>query len=175
MKLHKFSSTSEAYDCTQCGCTFDADKEIEVKNGDLLVIEAEQVVGVADTWPFAVTVATGQLHIPVVDGTLSDGVASRLGPHLLRAMGQALLRGWSVREQMLKLLPPVMGLTCACCGNYHKGRQWFNRDDGYGLCNNCIDDCVTDPLDWLEPGCSYGVPGIHYDIDGAHYRAKAGA
>ena len=54
MSIHKFESTKEAYDA----CQWDED----IKRGDLLVIESEGVVGVADTWPYAITEAHGELH-----------------------------------------------------------------------------------------------------------------
>ena len=54
MSIHKFDSTAEAYDACQC--------DEDIKRGDLLVIESEGVVGVADTWPYAITEAHGELH-----------------------------------------------------------------------------------------------------------------
>lgn len=60
MRIHLFESTGEAYDACQC--------DEDIKDGDVLVIESERVVGVADTWPFAVTVAHGNLHV------LKDGI-----------------------------------------------------------------------------------------------------
>jgi hypothetical protein len=33
-----------------------------VSAGDVLVIETEKVIGISDTWPFAVTAAHGALH-----------------------------------------------------------------------------------------------------------------
>ncbi|ESY35392.1 hypothetical protein NKK48_30330 [Mesorhizobium sp. C386A] len=59
IKIHFFDSTGDAYDFTQC---ID-----DIKNGDVLVIESEKVVGLADTWPVAVTKEAGNLH------TLDDG------------------------------------------------------------------------------------------------------
>ncbi|MBC3871746.1 hypothetical protein [Undibacterium oligocarboniphilum] len=38
---------------------------------------------------------------------------------------------------------PIQFLNCACCGSETLGRQWFNQDVGYGLCNNCIPRCLT--------------------------------
>ena len=29
-------------------------------------------------------------------------------------------------------------LTCACCGERARGRQWWNRDTGYGVCSRCF-------------------------------------
>jgi len=52
--IHRFASTGEAYDATQC--------DSDIENGDVLVIAAEGVVGIADTWPFAVTENFGKLH-----------------------------------------------------------------------------------------------------------------
>ena len=50
----KFESTADAYDATQCND--------DIHDGDILLIANECVVGVADTWPMAVTVAHGELH-----------------------------------------------------------------------------------------------------------------
>lgn len=55
-KTHYFDSSGDAYDETQCSD--------EIKNGDLLVIKAERIVAIADTWPFAVTKEHGKLHAP---------------------------------------------------------------------------------------------------------------
>lgn len=30
-------------------------------------------------------------------------------------------------------------LICACCGSETRGRQWSNRDTGYGVCVWCAD------------------------------------
>lgn len=54
LKIHKFDSTEEAYDATQCSA--------DVSVGDILIIESEQVVGLADVWPIAVSLHNGQLH-----------------------------------------------------------------------------------------------------------------
>lgn len=53
-KAHLFDSTGEAYNACQCNS--------EIKTGDTLVIGSEGVVGLADTWPFAVTDESGDLH-----------------------------------------------------------------------------------------------------------------
>jgi hypothetical protein len=54
VRAHIFDSTGEAYDATQ----YDED----IKKGDLLLIAKEKVVGIADTWPIAVTKENGKLH-----------------------------------------------------------------------------------------------------------------
>lgn len=58
--IHYFQSSREAYDATMCGENFDTDTPI--KTGDLLVIESENVIGVADVYPLALTPECGALH-----------------------------------------------------------------------------------------------------------------
>jgi hypothetical protein len=52
--VHEFHSTEEAYGACQC--------RDEVKRGDTLHIPREKVVGIADTWPLAITEEYGELH-----------------------------------------------------------------------------------------------------------------
>jgi hypothetical protein len=55
-------------------------------------------------------------------------------------------------------------LICNCCGCSTKGKQWWNRDKGYGLCKSCGE--------WkLKQGQSIemvqedaGIRGINWDI-----------
>jgi hypothetical protein len=51
---HFFETTAAAYDACQC--------DSSLKDGDILIIQSERVVGVVDTWPMAVTVDHGKLH-----------------------------------------------------------------------------------------------------------------
>lgn len=61
---------------------------------------------------------------------------------------------------------PTRRLTCCCCGATTIGRQWHNRDTGYGLCTNCIDLCSRgESADSMRS--NYGDRGVHYDIPGA--------
>ena len=53
-KVHEFHSTVEAYDATQC--------RDNIQRGDTLHIPREKVVGIADTWPLAITKEYGELH-----------------------------------------------------------------------------------------------------------------
>lgn len=58
----------------------------------------------------------------------------------------------------------VERLACCCCGNETRGRQWFNRDTGYGLCSDCVSYCQADvPVGKTHQ--SYGIRGYHYDLD----------
>jgi len=53
-KIWEFESTGAAYDACQC--------DEAIKDGDTLLIKAEQVVGIAGCWPVAVTAECGHFH-----------------------------------------------------------------------------------------------------------------
>jgi hypothetical protein len=57
---HYFSSTKDAYDACMTGVHFETADE--VRDGDILIIEPERVIGLCDTWPVAVTIEHGALH-----------------------------------------------------------------------------------------------------------------
>lgn len=63
---------------------------------------------------------------------------------------------------------PIRFLTCCCCGGSAIGRQWWNRDTGYGLCVNCIPLCSRGetPEDFTR---LYGVRGVHFDVHPIHH------
>lgn len=44
-------------------------------------------------------------------------------------------------------------LSCNCCGGAGRGRQWWNRDDGYGICGSC----------GLEQMQRYGLEQVELD------------
>ena len=50
-------------------------------------------------------------------------------------------------------------LTCCCCGDIAVGRQWWNRDKGFGLCTNCVGFCQAEGSN----DC-YGIEGVHYNL-----------
>lgn len=62
----------------------------------------------------------------------------------------------------------IKSLVCCCCGEQAIGRQWFNRDIGYGLCPNCISFC-RDKSTKEEMKSCYGIEGIHYNIKRGEY------
>lgn len=62
-----------------------------------------------------------------------------------------------------KQLPPIRRLTCCCCGESTIGRQWWNRDTGFGLCADCIPFVSRgESAEGLQS--TYGTRGVHYDI-----------
>lgn len=66
------------------------------------------------------------------------------------------------RERALAKKP--RRLCCACCGSSAIGRQWWNRDTGYGLCAECVQFVLRFDT---QSDCerSYGFRGIHFDLD----------
>ena len=95
IRAWSFDDTGEAYDACQC--------DPAIRNGDVLLVEAEHVVGIAGTWPIAVTRMIGVLHTPAAGYTLL-GVTelashSTYPPGCVRAaLEVAKARGWEVRR-----------------------------------------------------------------------------
>ena len=59
---------------------------------------------------------------------------------------------------------PIQSLTCCCCGESTKGRQWHNRDRGYGLCPACaVEIKGRGETDWFMASM-YGIEGTHYNV-----------
>ena len=55
----------------------------------------------------------------------------------------------------------VRDLCCCCCGSRTHGRQWWNRDKGYGLCPGCVEFTRGFVSEADHRDC-YGKPGVHY-------------
>jgi hypothetical protein len=92
--VHHFSDTTTAYNHTQC--------RYDIADGDVLVIESEQVVGfLRSAWPAAITAEHGELHTIAGDPrTLDDGqyaAAVDDAQHLARELGFPLAE--TVEEQ----------------------------------------------------------------------------
>lgn len=55
-------------------------------------------------------------------------------------------------------------LTCACCGERARGRQWHDRDTGYGVCSRCFRaSFIRDGREEAER--IYGRAGEHHSLD----------
>ncbi len=63
---------------------------------------------------------------------------------------------------------PIRELGCCCCGNSTKGRQWWNRDTGYGICPSCIEYVRKHGETDAEIRENYGIAGIHYGVEVQH-------
>lgn len=51
--------------------------------------------------------------------------------------------------------------TCCICGSGTKGKQWWNRDTGYGCCEQCIVEELARNSEELVTDY-YGKPGVHH-------------
>lgn len=65
---------------------------------------------------------------------------------------------------MLDQPSKVRLLDCCVCGGGAYGRQWHNRDTGYGLCDSCADWLKSIGTSEQEMKECYGVEGIHYKV-----------
>jgi hypothetical protein len=57
----------------------------------------------------------------------------------------------------------VQTLACCCCEERTTGRQWHNRDLGYGLCTKCANYVAT-RMTAEEMHRNYGEAGRHYAL-----------
>lgn len=72
---------------------------------------------------------------------------------------------------MSSTLPPVVTLTCSCCGGEARGRQWINRDLGFGICTRCADWIAgRETVAYILR--AYGVRGEHYAVGGSELVGK---
>lgn len=60
-------------------------------------------------------------------------------------------------------MKPIKTLNCSCCGQYTQGRQWWNQDTGYGLCESCA-GIISKSEDPESMESCYGRKGEHYAI-----------
>lgn len=63
-------------------------------------------------------------------------------------------------------LTKIRTLTCSCCGALTRGRQWHNRDTGYGVCESCIER-IGEKETPEQLHRNYGEKGVHYAVDKA--------
>ncbi len=83
-----------------------------------------------------------------------------IGPKVyetLKAEAEAL-----IASEPKKLERP-RSLQCACCGETTKGRQWWNRDTGWGVCPKCF-QWIASKEGQEEAERSYGKPGVHHSL-----------
>jgi hypothetical protein len=86
--VHTFSSTEQAYEA--------AATNSHVKCADTLVIESEKVIGVADTWPFAITIQRGSLCIFGPEAFEDPRSLARFVSGIKAALREARARGYDV-------------------------------------------------------------------------------
>ncbi|MBK6492169.1 MAG: hypothetical protein IPF97_10880 [Sphingomonadales bacterium] len=104
-RIHAFASTGNAYDAVQTDETIAA--------GDTLLILDEGVVGVAMTWPFAITAEPGKLHAvrePGAGETLEHIEKALDVPDgsIVRACRLAGVLGFAIDAGLVPLLPELL-------------------------------------------------------------------
>lgn len=57
----------------------------------------------------------------------------------------------------------VENLECSCCSNIEPGRQWQNRDQGFGLCSECVNRVRT-CFNNEQFASIFGLEGYHYSL-----------
>ncbi|WP_329148258.1 hypothetical protein OIU91_19765 [Streptomyces sp. NBC_01456] len=136
--VHHFGSTREAYNETQC---WD-----DVLDGDVLVIEREQVVGfLRSAWPGAITAAHGELHTFTADPRkIDDGkyaASVELAEQIARDLGAPL----AIEQQGVEaeLVEPVVD---AEQGEATWQGAWIADEDGQQL-----------TFDGTRPDCQQGT------------------
>ena len=104
-RIHAFASTGNAYDAVQTDET--------IATGDTLLVLDERVVGVAMTWPFAITAEAGKLH------AVSEPRAGESLEHIEKALGvpdRSIVRacrlagvlGFAIDAGLVPLLPELL-------------------------------------------------------------------
>lgn len=58
----------------------------------------------------------------------------------------------------------VRSLECNVCGLGTKGRQWWNRDTGYGLCKDCGEWMLGRGMPLAEVESLNGKRGYNWDV-----------
>jgi hypothetical protein len=109
---------------------------------------------------------------------MEDGAALPKGTRLridkpacgtVRALVQAGDRVLAIDLEDLEEVDPVRRLYCAVCGGVTRGRQWHNRDTGYGVCLTCVEWVRSRGKTTEEEIRSYyGEKGVHYGVEASH-------
>jgi hypothetical protein len=63
-----------------------------------------------------------------------------------------------------EIAKPVRTLECCVCGRDTKGRQWYNRDHGYGICASCGDAMIARNRPDEQVTDLAGCRGVHWDV-----------
>ena len=99
-RIHVFETSGNAYDAVQT--------DDRIATGDLLLVMGEAVVGVAMTWPFAVTAEPGHLHqVAPKAGDTFEQLATSLGVEpasMTRAVTLARQLGYAIEPALQSLM-----------------------------------------------------------------------
>jgi hypothetical protein len=98
MKIHNLPNTDVAFDACNDGTAED---------GDVLVVQSEQVVGVASFFRFAVTVKTGDMSEFLVDYPIGPAEFLKLVNGIRAAVAEAQRLGYEVVPELAALSLPA--------------------------------------------------------------------
>ncbi len=112
--------------------------------------------------PLSITWKKIPAHTGVPMNELVDSLAHRAAALSSTRHPLPINAGISPPATPVPNLPAPRTLTCCCCGGSTLGRQWWNRDTGYGLCDTCAQELPTRGTTPEEMHQLYGKAGIHY-------------
>lgn len=103
-RIHHFDTSQAAYEASL--------NEWDVREGDVLVIASEQIVGLASTEPIAITIAAGALKTiePMPRGMLLDELIHG-DREIGHAVDEALRHGWPVAPHYLHFASPTSRMS----------------------------------------------------------------
>ncbi|MGW3860415.1 hypothetical protein ACWEDZ_02880 [Streptomyces sp. NPDC005047] len=114
-----FYSTGEAYGACQT--------REEIRDGDVLVIEREKVVGIAETWPFALTARFGDLHLTTRDpATYEHG---KYAASIPVAEAEAARMGVTLAPRPTAELVPILALRNPRFGDFLGAKTVVRRSE----------------------------------------------
>lgn len=122
-------------------------------------------LGVCSMRAFHVTYTNGDSYITSANGTLEEFTAYITQSYHVeenQVTGkETKLYVATVEEVTEPGQSPIQSLTCCCCSASTRGRQWHNRDTGFGLCPKCARWIATreTPEAMQE---NYGTPEVNY-------------
>lgn len=100
-RIHAFATSGNAYDGVQT--------DDRIATGDLLLVLDKAIVGIAMTWPFAVTTEAGNLHqIAGKTGETGEHLATSLGVEaaaIATAIALARQLGFAIDPALDELFP----------------------------------------------------------------------
>lgn len=89
-KAWVFRDSGEAYDAVQ--------SNENIQDGDILLVPSEKVMGVAETWPIAVTLEFGKLHTVNDNGWERTSEVVGGAEKIKKAVALAESLGWPVNQ-----------------------------------------------------------------------------
>lgn len=120
-------------------------------------------VAVADSGPLTFTCIDCGAKVTQADKTTVKRNGHMAGPVFANLQGKPFV-DYYCQPCAVKIQKPVGELGCACCGGCLRGRQWWNQDTGYGICDGCIEFVRKRGMSENDIRDTYGFEGVHWGI-----------